>query len=227
MISIRKLILGEKFSLYRYLGVLFSATSAFSLLHRFFEFGLAPLLWEFVSYYRILTDLAFGWISIFVSFEIPPIIHDLWTLSLLGTGVFMRSEAMGEPTNYEGISTSKNTRSVELDANSGKEGMAGGHDETTVVRYLFAAIAAVVLFSGIVLFFAVLLQGFRFDRIFGEPPIHPGPRRKWEGTLEWTAELHHYYEHKQTRLVARIFWETIAVLLLFFALNAFSLSLAS
>lgn len=225
MFSLRKVILGEKFSLYRYLGVLVSATSAFSLLQRLFDFGLAPMFLTFVAFYRTLSNVAFGWISFIFSFEFPPTVHDLWTLSCLGAGVYFRSTALGEPASYAGVNKSMNSDATEADANSQEKSDARGIDLLKVASVALTGLSIFVMFSGILLFLFVLAQAFRFDRILGEPPMHPGPRRKWEPTLEWTAEVDHYYSHKQTRLVARIFWETIAVLLLFFALNAFSVSL--
>lgn len=72
-------------------GALGAAFSLFSLGHRLFQFGLAPIIADFVSYYRQIGEWVFGWVGFPFGLEIPGWLTDLWILSAVGTGIMVRA----------------------------------------------------------------------------------------------------------------------------------------
>lgn len=73
------------------LGAAASAISVFSLLQNAFEFGVSPILYDFILYYRELGQWVFGWIGWPFGIRIPNWLIDCWILSSVGVSIASRT----------------------------------------------------------------------------------------------------------------------------------------
>lgn len=71
-------------------GALGAAFSLFSFAERLFQFGLSPVMADFVDYYRQVGVWVFGWIGYPFGVDVPVWLRDLWILSAVGTGLLVR-----------------------------------------------------------------------------------------------------------------------------------------
>lgn len=80
-----------------HVSMLIAATSIFSLMQRSFEFGMAQIVSDFVTYYRRVADALFGSIPALFGIELPEYLPDMWALSFIGAG-FLINSAFEGPT---------------------------------------------------------------------------------------------------------------------------------
>lgn len=79
-------------TLFSFLGAVAGAFSLFSMAQNAFQFGLAPIMADFVEYYRTLGQWVFGWIGWPFGWDVPLWLRDAWTISIIGSGLAYRIE---------------------------------------------------------------------------------------------------------------------------------------
>ena len=81
----------EVSNLYAIIGGLVSAGSLISLVQKFFNIGLAPVLAEFVAYYRRIAHFFVDWLFFWVPFEVPGWYKDAYVISFVFLVTFVRA----------------------------------------------------------------------------------------------------------------------------------------
>ncbi len=72
----------------KYLALLVSTLSLVSLFQQFFTVGLSEVFSSILVYYRLVVSGVFKIFSI----DVPQILLDLWTLSFITSGAYIRTE---------------------------------------------------------------------------------------------------------------------------------------
>ncbi|EID4334180.1 TPA: hypothetical protein GRI37_21195 [Vibrio parahaemolyticus] len=75
----------------RYLSIVLSTISVISLLQHVGNVGVSSIFHDFISYYRYVAYEVFGLIGRLFSIDIPPTLMDVWTLSFIGAGAYVRT----------------------------------------------------------------------------------------------------------------------------------------
>lgn len=75
----------------RYISLLVSMLSVISLVQHFFNFGLSGVFNDIISYYRHITYQLFNLIGQLISISFPPKLMDLWTISFIGAGAYVKT----------------------------------------------------------------------------------------------------------------------------------------
>lgn len=81
----------EVSNFYAIIGGVVSAGSLISLVQKVFNVGLAPVLAEFVAYYRRITNFFVDWLFFWWPFELSEIYKDLYAVSLIMAMVMVRA----------------------------------------------------------------------------------------------------------------------------------------
>ena len=68
-----------------------SVLSVISLIQHFFNVGIAEVFSDFLSYYRQLVYQFFGFFGQLFSIQFPEKMMDLWALSFVGAGAYVRT----------------------------------------------------------------------------------------------------------------------------------------
>ena len=75
----------------RYLSIVLSVLSVSSLIQHVGNVGISPIFHDFISYYRHVAYEVFGLIGRLFSIDLPPTLMDVWTLSFIGAGAYVRT----------------------------------------------------------------------------------------------------------------------------------------
>lgn len=75
----------------RYLSIILSVVSVVSLIQHIGNVGIKPIFHDFISYYRYVSDQIFGLVGTLFSLDIPRGLIDIWTLSFIGAGAYVRT----------------------------------------------------------------------------------------------------------------------------------------
>lgn len=84
--------IGQHWRTFQILGILVGAASLVSLTQKAFEIGLAPILGDFVSYYRAISDFVFATLPGLWGWEVPQWLSDIWAISFVGTATIRRAQ---------------------------------------------------------------------------------------------------------------------------------------
>lgn len=74
--------------------LLLSILSVVSLIQHACAFGIAVVLSDFLSYYRLITYQIYNFIGGLISIEFPPMLMDAWTLSFIGAGAYINTPSI-------------------------------------------------------------------------------------------------------------------------------------
>ncbi|EGR0943148.1 hypothetical protein EGX57_18110 [Vibrio cholerae] len=65
--------------------------SVISLIQHSFDVGLAEIFYDLIEYYRKATYLCFNFIGGLISIKMPPVLMDLWAISFIGAGAYVKT----------------------------------------------------------------------------------------------------------------------------------------
>lgn len=94
-------------NLFRFLSILVSTLSVVSLFQRMFDVGIAVVFSDVIEYYRLVTYQTFGFIGLLLSIKFPPTLMDLWVISFIGAGAYIRTENIEGSRLLRNIDTNK------------------------------------------------------------------------------------------------------------------------
>lgn len=90
-----------------YLSILISGLSVISLVQHVGNVGIAPVFHDFISYYRYIAYEVFGLVGRMFSIDIPSTLMDVWTLSFIGAGAYVRTPYIEKSRLLRKYDTSK------------------------------------------------------------------------------------------------------------------------
>ncbi|MFM2663516.1 hypothetical protein AAFX24_01070 [Vibrio mediterranei] len=91
----------------RYLSIILSVLSVISLVQHIGDVGISPIFHDFIAYYRDVVYGVFGLVGRLFSIDIPPTLMDVWALSFIGAGAYVRAPNIEESRLLRKYDTSK------------------------------------------------------------------------------------------------------------------------